>query len=385
MTVTVKIAMGAANLCKPPHGSSSGNLYEQTCIDEVKDCKQLIQSSFSLQVEENSYLSSNGFIRGAAIAYSGHHHLQIRPDDIWFAILGQLNIYINKQAEEMRGKFISPAHTEEEELKVVILSSRSGFNEASMAVKTTRLLRGSLANPELHTWILPAFTTTSKRDEIVASILIMGSLKKRFAHKFRYLCGIPSVTLLGRQGDWEEISKRLDKLPTFGEEPTQWYYLLKPVLSRFVSTFKTPQAPEISDFWARMINRYRRSGIDKISGWLSAFCFWNEDGQLLYQPAPAPAELAAGCSDPISTEDPITSHDDLCLDGQTYGTVDMENVPRGYVTLPIKREDLRNQFDAVMLAGFIGIQCSSSDERTAEGELGLDTVQAKSGWMMFDI
>lgn len=366
MPVTVNIAKHAASLCQPPYASSSSQtLFERSCAVEAEDCKEVIQSSFNLNADETLHSSSNGFIEGAVKAYSYHHHLQIRPDDVWFAILTQLSFYINKHAEELRGKFVPPTQTGKKKLEVTTGGTRFTVDNGFMAERMTHLIQENVVDPELRAWMIPAFTTTSKKDEIVASILMMSSLQKYFTYGFRYLCGIPSVTLLGEQADWVEISKRLEKLPTFGEETNRWYLLLKPVLSRFVSTFETPQAPEISDFWARMINRQGGSGIDRISGWFSAFCFWKGDGELLYRPA-------------------SRAYDSFCLDGHTYGSFDMEDMPHGYSIVPIECNDNGYKFDAVMVAGFVGIKCSSSGQTTDNGQLGLDTMQAESGWLFFE-
>lgn len=74
----------------------------------------------------------------------------------------------------------------------------------------------------------------------------------------------------------------------------------------------------------------------------------------------------------------------LCLDDKTYGQFDMESLPCGYATVPVKCNDNGRKFDAVMIAGSVGIKCSSSGEMTAERQVGLDTVQAVSGWWMFE-
>lgn len=42
------------------------------------------------------------FLSSAVKAYSYHHHLVLRPEDVWFSILVQLNVYINEHAEELR-------------------------------------------------------------------------------------------------------------------------------------------------------------------------------------------------------------------------------------------------------------------------------------------
>lgn len=370
MPVTIKIAEHGASFCDPPvssssssSSSSSGTLFERSCVDQAEKCKEIIQSSFNLKEDDSLHASSNGFIEGAIKAYSSHHHLLIRPDDVWFAILTQLSIYINKHSEELRGKFVAPTQRGKKTLEVVEIGDRFSVDNGVMAEKMSHLVQKNVVDPELRAWIMPAFTTTSKKDEVVASILMMGSLQKYFTYKFRYRCGIPSVTLLGEKSDWEKICKRLEKLPTFGKEPNQWYHLLKPVLSRFVRTFDS-QDDEISDFWARMINRETGSGIDRVSGWLSAFCFWNEDSQLLCRP-------------------PRADHA-LRLDGQAYGYFDMEDMPHGYATVPVICDDNGYKFDAVMLAGFVGIKCTSSGGTTLAGQVGLDTMQAESGWLMYE-
>lgn len=50
-------------------------------------------------------------------AYSNHCHLEIRPEDVWFAIIAQLSFYINRHAEELRGKFV-PFEGEKELVKL---------------------------------------------------------------------------------------------------------------------------------------------------------------------------------------------------------------------------------------------------------------------------
>ena len=43
--------------------------------------------------------------------------------------------------------------------------------------------------------------------------------------------------LEGEKKDWEKILTRLEKLQEYGDETTAWYYLLVPVVSRFVRAF----------------------------------------------------------------------------------------------------------------------------------------------------
>jgi hypothetical protein len=379
MPVTIKTATHAANIPAfgSPPASSPEILLKGSCSAEFNQCKEVIQSSFDFDSEHALHSSPNGFVHGVVMAYSSHQHLLLKPEDIWFAILTQLTIYINQHAEELRGTFV--AHSGKKELEVIRVGNRYSVDHGPMAEEMARLLEKNVVDPELRRWVIPAFTTTSKTDEVVASILMMGALQKYFTYKFCLMCGIPSVTLLGERADWEEILGRLEKLQTFGKETTQWYHLLKPVLSRFVKTFDTPHSPDIADFWAKIVNRRSGSGVNEISGWLTAFCLWDEDGRQLYNPTPENAEHP---HESTGRRRRFVENLGLSLDGQNYGGVEMDDIPRGYATVPIQYDDNGYEFDAVMVAGSVGIKCSSSGEVTAQGQIGLDTLQAESGWWM---
>lgn len=45
--------------------------------------------------------SNNGFCRAAIAAYFEHHHLTGRSEDAWLAILTQLGLFVNANAEAM--------------------------------------------------------------------------------------------------------------------------------------------------------------------------------------------------------------------------------------------------------------------------------------------
>lgn len=49
----------------------------------------------------------NGLVHTLEAAYSHHHHLTLRPDDVWLAVLSQFSIYVNKNAESLRSYFVT--------------------------------------------------------------------------------------------------------------------------------------------------------------------------------------------------------------------------------------------------------------------------------------
>jgi Domain of unknown function (DUF4419) len=110
----------------------------------------------------------------------------------------------------------------------------------------------NILDPSLREWFMPAFSTTTKSDQATASIIMMSAMQKYFSYEGAITCGLPSVQLQGRKEDWEKMLGRLDRLKSFGEEPTRWYELLKPVFKMFVKTFDAPESEEIKDFWQKI-------------------------------------------------------------------------------------------------------------------------------------
>lgn len=331
--------------------------------------KELLQSSFSIKEEDRIGPSSNGFVHGAIRAYNQHHCLHIRPEDVWFAILTQLNLYINAHAEELRGHFV--AHDGKKELKLEFIGTRSSFDFSLFAKHMGGLIEEHIVDLELRRWMMPAFTTTTETDIVVASILLMGATREYFNFKCLLRCGLPSVTLLGTKADWELILSRLERLKEYGEEPAQFYDLLKPILRRFVQSFEAPLAKDTINFWQRIAHfTPGGSGPSYYSGWITAFCFWDREGKSMYQ---------LGKNSYLSRwagEGP----GELELDGVVYHWIDSNQVPPGYTSVPAKVDDNGNEFEATLIAGSVGMRYFI-DEGTGPD---LNTIKPESGWWMFE-
>lgn len=77
----------------------------------------------------------------------------------------------------------------------------------------------------------------------------------------------------------------------------------------------------------------------------------------------------------------------LNLDGVIYHQMDSHEVPLGFSSVrsvPVKVDDHGYEFDAMMVAGSVGIHCTSSGDELGKGLMGLDTIAAKTGWWMFE-
>jgi len=228
----------------------------------------------------------NGLVHTVIDAYNLHHALVLRPDDIWLCILTQFNIFVNSEgrAEQLRSVFV--AHEGKKQLEIVLDDTQTVFTAdyGDMAKRMTELIEDNIVDPSLRTWVMPSFTTTNDTDVVVASVIMMATLREYFIYSLRGGCGIPHVTLLGVKDDWEQIVRRIEKLKEYGPETTAWYHLLKPVVTRFAQSFDrgVADSAENRDFWNRIAHwQAGNSGPSYLSGWITAFCAFSDKGKWL--------------------------------------------------------------------------------------------------------
>ncbi|SPO00760.1 uncharacterized protein DNG_03508 [Cephalotrichum gorgonifer] len=316
--------------------------------------------------------SADSFLRGAIQAWGEHHHLMIRPEEVWFTILVQLNFYMGTHAEEVRDLFVNHEGRETilvEDYTWMLVLERFQY-EIQDRVKTDWLLE----------WIQPNFTTTTDSDRMTANVLMMGLMKQYFNYEGSIICGLPSVTLLGTKEDWQSLYDRLEHLPDFGAEPEAYQRRLRPILSRFVASFDDPDSKEIISFWNSIVVAESTHICGDppyyINGWLTGFWYWDANGEEF-------ARNDRGIAD---------------LDGVTYARVSIEDLPIGYAQAPFIMRDFKGveRFEAMVLAGTVG---KSITEGYPEGYVeayeraggeGLEedpaqhsTLQPGSGWLLY--
>ncbi|KAF8496640.1 hypothetical protein BU17DRAFT_59420 [Hysterangium stoloniferum] len=368
-------------------------LLKSACPSQYIHCEELLQSSFSST--KGIRPQTNGFVDTVIHAYNNHHHLIIRPDDVWTAILVQFNFFVNANSEALRSLFV--AHEGKKELTVEAVGTRFTVDFGTLAKDMTSQIDENILDPALREWILPRFTTTTDCDTVVFAIVMMATMKKYFHYEFHLRCGLPSVTLEGERSDWEDILGRIEKLKEYGLHTTAWYHLLKPVISRFVKAFDDPNGLENLEFWRRVCHKDGGgSGPSYIGGWVSAFCVFDEEGKWLShvlrdsEPGAQPALPAHDFLKPEVTEffqrhvaAPLRhwnqSQPWLVIDGSPYHVIDSGKIPVGYAEVDVLVNDNGVEFPSMMTAGSVGMKVSSSS-----GDGGsLDMVRPVTGWWMF--
>ncbi|MCO5606988.1 hypothetical protein L7F22_061179 [Adiantum nelumboides] len=172
-----------------------------------EQCNRVLQSSPVSPLSFQPF--DHGFVRAVGRAYSRHHNLIIRPDDVWLAILVQFGLNANANAEAFRSRFV--AHQGKKELTVSQIGSLGSVDYARFVLDMVSQLRVNITDLSFCDWVLPCFSTTTHDDTIVASVALMATMKKYFDYKCYLDCGIPQVSLAGTVQDWEEI----DRGPSF--------------------------------------------------------------------------------------------------------------------------------------------------------------------------
>ncbi|KAJ5833513.1 hypothetical protein N7474_001824 [Penicillium riverlandense] len=380
------------------------DLFKESCQRENRRSRGVLQSSFSPSLFNRCHVSASqhGFVWAVIHAYSYHHNLTIRPEDVWFSILTQLSFFVNAHAEALRSFFV--AHKGQKELEVTGAGNIKSADFGALAVEMTRLIEKNVVDPELRNWIMPEFSTTTEVDSVVAAVLMMGAMQKYFSFTMSLMCGIPSVTLLGEREDWAYMVKKLDKLHQLGDQPARFSQLLRPILNHFVLSFDRPESPQVKDFWSKCAHKLRGSGTCTISGWITTFCFWDVEGQLLSWAHPVHH---------VSSPEFEAQNTDFGLDDVLSRGVDTDVIPSGYASVPITVNDNGVTHKTTMLAGLVGIQATSSgamldgtphyggfqmyqwtsnvtvepiisSPNPATEEPGLDSIQPLSGWWMYE-
>ncbi|KIM39032.1 hypothetical protein M413DRAFT_419457 [Hebeloma cylindrosporum] len=309
----------------------------------------------------------NGFVNSVRQAYNCHQHLILRPDDVWIAVLGQLNFYVNAHAEELRSQFVK--YEGKKELVVSTAGNRYTVDFGSLAKEMTDQIHANVVDKNLKDWILPNFTTTTHNDTVVSAVLMMSTLKAYFSYTTMLKCGIPSVTLKGEKSDWEKLLARVDKLEEFGAETIAWAALLHPIFKRFVKAFDGDSKSDLVDFWGRVCHYTPGgSGPTYLSGWITAFCVWNSEGKW-QGPPPIDHDTRE------DFESKKKRYKGLSLDGVDYPIIDSDSIPSGFCEVDVKVDDNGEELQCMMVSGHMA--------SLVEGKKR-DTVRPVSAWFMFE-
>ena len=226
----------------------------------------------------------NSFIALCHVAFAEHRPMALTPDLLWHYIMKGISIHINKYSEELRKKFVS--HEGKKELVVNVQKHAVDLDveDWSRVFKDFRYKIEANLTEEGKTLISKKkFSTTSDVIDDVSCIALMDAMSEYFKYRVKYICGIPSVSLLGRKDDWMELRKRAERALNLlstddlkGDVSLSWWKgSLLPVLDKLIDCYENPELEANREWMARIYKTRRKSlgctSTTLVTGWVNAF------------------------------------------------------------------------------------------------------------------
>eukprot|EP01112_Ceratiomyxa_fruticulosa_P009469 TRINITY_DN2465_c0_g2_i2.p1 TRINITY_DN2465_c0_g2~~TRINITY_DN2465_c0_g2_i2.p1 ORF type:complete len:348 (+),score=58.04 TRINITY_DN2465_c0_g2_i2:176-1219(+) len=300
---------------------SGGNKFSPVSFG-LKPESKFIQGSPNLADPKESFYFKHSFVLSCLSAYSYHYNLVIRPDDIWIAIITQFSMYVDLNAEKLRDRFVD--FQGQKELTVTTAGTLHTVDFGALSRRMEEQIAKNIKDPSIREWVVPGFSTTSPIDRVVGAVILMATMKNYFSYKFELCCGLPSITLLGTIDDWKEIRHRAERIVEFDtgdKKMFMWREMLLPVLDQFINTASGNCDKE---WWNRIANKQGGgSGPRFLSGWVTVFCVFSDEKKWMGD------------------------------DRGDWICVNINDIPKGYLSVPVKVDDNGTEYRTQMFAGHI--------------------------------
>ncbi|KAN0003940.1 hypothetical protein ACTFIZ_010105 [Dictyostelium cf. discoideum] len=324
------------DIVNPKENESNHPLAERVStfgINEQPKERRILKSSFTKQ---SKYIGINSFIVSAIKAYSHHHHLIIRVDDIWMAILNQFSIYVNSNAERLREKFVN--FNGKKTLTVISNEPILSAPLDQLTIKMAENIKSNIIDPSIRDWIIGDFSTTTENDRVVYSASLMSTFKSYFDYRYMTFCGLPSVTLQGSTEDWINLKQRIERLIEFdnakSSEMKEWVSMLRPIIDQFIST--SMGKPNI-EWWNQIADKKQSSASINLTGWITVFCVYDKNGKWI-----------------ANKKDTSNSQ---------WLRINFDSIPLGYLSTPITLIDFdRQEYKCDLLSGHMTINIDLNDK-----------------------
>lgn len=207
-----------------------------------------------------SSLVNAGFVGFVSHCYSNHLPMAIAPHDIWVVLLSEISKEVASNAEEYR-KFFTVSDKKEQ---IEVISN----SLIEMPIET---LSETLASKVLFdsSFIFQNFSTETP---IITKTIqaIFCDMASPYYNYSMFLCGIPSIEILGTVEDWEKLLKGFETLvQTFNTKNLNNYLnTTQPIIQKFIDASKGNFDTE---YWKDIFTQKNMgSGGDLfINGWIN--------------------------------------------------------------------------------------------------------------------
>ncbi|KAJ7925346.1 hypothetical protein B0H13DRAFT_1863191 [Mycena leptocephala] len=216
------------NIQGPPTRHSFSDS-ERACPGQREEADKILQHNIGgwtgrQDIQFKIVPNEHGFVNIMLSVHTGNYALVIRPDDVWLAAISQFSLYVSENPDLLRDEANLVSHEPRKGQSLEIVDP----NSQPLSAQIGELMQRTVLDPALRDWVLPNFCTSTPNDITVGSMLWMApTIKKFFIPNTETLRrGIPRVTLEGRQGDWELLLEKVERLKEYGIPAIAWYHLL---------------------------------------------------------------------------------------------------------------------------------------------------------------
>ncbi len=327
--------------CKPSDKTLDAQKINMDSILEQLNCTAALTYSDTdtpIIQQENKTCS---FIISSLLAWSEHYPFKFKPEHIWLLILQSAAIHVDKNAEQLRSKYVK--HEGKITLKVEV-SGNPSQNEWQGAIGQFVDQIDKVTVDDTVKLFDCNFSSSTTTEQIAAKVTIMDICKNYVNYMCMTLCGFPQITLDGNKQDWINLKQKVIKLlhtKVTKEFATKWGKALLPLLDRFIVAF---DGKIDCVFWNSMIKRGATFG----SGAHSYFCGWFN---VLFPYLED--EFNRYCT-PYSMEQEYVMASDLF--GYSSTGYNVDGYPTGLASAPVKWNRLGQMIDLRFIAGFIGFK-----------------------------
>lgn len=227
-----------------------------------------------IKYDPRLYNVMNGFHDACCLAFCHHCPLILSPDMFWTAIMQGVAHHINYKdnAEKFRKAFVS----HEGKVKITVRRDEfvreAGKNDWSTVIPEFSEKIKPHIGEKTHGLIINDFSTTGPTERISSEIVMMDMLQSYFSYEFLSGCGIPYITMMGTEQDWNKLYEKTVALCKFNSEQKLdldfWLKELEPVMKQVCQA----RSGKIDKrFWESLYKYNNESGGPYASGWICVF------------------------------------------------------------------------------------------------------------------
>jgi hypothetical protein len=273
---------------------SSARLEQRSEEDFAKSLTQLGLSVAAYRPDQDVpvvrfFDEANLLAAAVSNAYYGHYPLKLNPNVIWLTIVQGFGIYVNRNAEALRDKFV--AHQGKQTISICRpdFKYQSPLNDWASVFPQFADEIEKRTSQGIRELLECRFSNTSPIDLACSHIALMDVCQSYFDYEIRGECGIPRIDLLGTVDDWRLLRAKTEGLKQFekaGDDPSRelqhfsrWLSVLLPALDHFVSA---AEGHPDTAFWRSICRLDGDCGFDgpTYPGWVAVFFPYIKRGEL---------------------------------------------------------------------------------------------------------